>query len=148
LSSSVRACRPGSARRSRESRDTEWRRRLLLVALTLAIAAAAIAGLAGNAAARPATTAPGSLEIIRVVITAGKVAMDHGASAPRGSAAEFALTNKTGATARFVLLGHASKAIAPHGRGGLIVFLVRRGAFYATIKLSTHHTLRELFVVY
>jgi hypothetical protein len=86
--------------------------------------------------------------VIRVVISVDKVAMNENASAPRGAAAEFALQNNTGATVRFAFLGHVSKPIAPHGRGGLIVFLLRRGSFVATIRLSTHRTLRETFVVY
>jgi hypothetical protein len=131
--------RPGRTRRSG---------RPFLAVVTLVVAAAASCGLASNAAGRQTTTAPGSVAPIRVVITDGKVAMNPGASAPRGAAALFSLKNDTGATARFALLGHVSKPIAPHGRGGLVVFLLRRGSFVVTIKLSSHHTLREPFVVY
>jgi len=85
---------------------------------------------------------------IRVVITEGKVAMSPEASAPRGAAALFTLKNNTASTAHFALLGRVSKAIAPHERGGLVVFLLRRGVFVATITLSTHRTVHENFIVY
>lgn len=123
--------------------------RLALLALaTLLVALVAVGGAARNAGARPLTTAPGSVAPIRVVITEGKIAMNPGASAPRGAAALFSFRNDTSATARFTLLGRVSKPIAPHGRGGLVVYLLRRGAFVATIKLSTHHTVRQTFIVY
>ena len=83
-----------------------------------------------------------------IVITDLKMTMNPGASAPRGAAALFALKNDTASTARFTLLGHVSKPIAPYGRGGLVVFLLRRGAFVAKIKLSARPTLRETFVIY
>ena len=120
-------------------------RRLLPAALTLALAGALAGGAARDAGA---TTAPGSVAPIKVVISEGKVAMNPGASAPRGAAALFTFKNDTGSTARFTLLGRVSKPIAPHGKGGLVVYLLRRGVFVATIKLSSHHNLRETFIVY
>ncbi len=121
------------------------RRSLLMGLATLVVTAVA---LCGQASARQATTAPGAVAPIKVVITNGKVAMNPGASAPRGAAALFSFRNDTGSTVSFTLLGRQSKPIAPHGRGGLVVFLLRRGAFVATIKLSPHRTVRETFIVY
>ncbi len=134
----VRACH--GPRRRRE--------RALVAVLALAAATALAGGVAGTAAAGQATTAPGSVAPIKVVITEGKVVMNPAASAPRGAAALFTLKNDTGSTVRFTLLGRVSKPIAPHGRGGLIVYLLRRGAFVVTINLSSHHNLRKTFVVY
>ena len=122
--------------------------RRLPAILALVVASAAMCGTARNAAARQATTAPGAVTTIRVIITDGKIAMTPGANAPRGAAALFSLTNNTASTARFTLLGRVSKPIAPHERGGLVVYLLRRGVFVATIKLSTHRTVRENFIVY
>jgi hypothetical protein len=122
--------------------------RRLPAILALVVASAAMCGTARDAAAHQATTAPGAVTTIRVVITDGKIAMTPGASAPRGAAALFSLTNNTGSTARFTLLGRVSKAIAPHARGGLVVFLLRRGVFDATIKLSANRTIRKQFIVY
>ena len=139
--------RPRLRRRSRAAivvrRGTS---RAVLLALVIAVAGACAA--AENAGARLATTAPGSVARIRVVISAARFTMNEDASAPRGAAAEFLLENDSGATARFALLGHVSRPVAPHSRGGLIVFLLRRGSFIATISLSTHHTLREAFIVF
>jgi hypothetical protein len=122
--------------------------RRLPAILALIVASVAMCGTARNAAASQATTAPGAVTTIRVVITNGKIAMTPGASAPRGAAALFSLTNNTASTARFTLLGRVSKAIAPHARGGLVVYLLRRGVFVATIELSTHRTVHEQFIVY
>jgi hypothetical protein len=134
---------PETRRQSAHRKQTQTR--LLVLGLVIAVA---MCGTARNVAARPATTSPGSIALIRVVITNGKVAIDHGASAARGASAFFTLKNDTNSTARFTILGRVSKPIAPHGRGRLAVFLDRRGAFPVKVKLSSHGTLHETFVVY
>lgn len=144
--SPIRAPNGSMLNNARERRSGPGRR--LMAIVTLVIVVTATGGIAHNAEGRRATTAPGSVAPIRVVITDRKVAISPGASAPRGAAALFSFKNETGSTARFALLGRVSKPIAPHGRGGLVVFLLRRGAFVATIKLSSHRTVRETFVVY
>jgi hypothetical protein len=112
------------------------------------VVAAAVMGLPVTALARQATTAPGSVALIRVVIADGKIVMTPGARAPRGAAALFKFTNKTESTVRFALLGRVSKPIAPHGNGGLVVYLLRRGVFVVTVRLSQSHELKESFIVY
>jgi len=124
------------------------RGRVLPGLVLLVVAVAAMGGLTRDAAGSQATTAPGSVAPIRVSITDSKVAMSPGADGPRGAAALFSFKNNTASTARFTLLGRVSKPIAPHGRGGLVVYLLRRGTFVATIELSSHRTVRKVFVVY
>jgi hypothetical protein len=124
------------------------RTRQVVAVVTLAVAAVSGGVAARVAVGARATTAPGSIAPIRVVITNGKVAMNPGASAPRGAAALFTLDNDTASIARFTLLGRVSKPIAPHARGGLVVYLLRRGTFVVTVKLSSHRTVRKTFVVY
>lgn len=102
----------------------------------------------GSAVAAPLTTAPGASGFVHVVITDRKIAMDHGASAARGAFIAFLLRNKTGSTARFSLFGKVSAPVPPHGAAKLAIFLARRGAFVAKVKLASHQTLRETFVVY
>jgi hypothetical protein len=135
---------PDASKQPAHRKQTQTR----VLVLGLVIAVAAICGTARDAAARQATTSPGSIALIRVVITNGKLAIDHGASAARGASAFFTLKNDTNSTARFAILGRVSKPIAPHGRGRLAVFLDRRGAFTVKVKLSSHGTLHETFVVY
>jgi hypothetical protein len=101
-----------------------------------------------NAAAESLTTAPGGRGFVHVVITDRKIAMDHGASASRGAFIAFLLRNKTDSTARFSLLGKVSSPVPPHGAAKLSIFLARRGAFVAKVKLASHGMLRETFVVY
>jgi hypothetical protein len=122
--------------------------RVFLRVVAFVLVAAAMSGMARNAAGLQLTTAPGALADIRVVITEHVLEINHGASAPRGSSATFFLQNDTGSIARFLLLGRESKPIAPHASGRFSVFLLRRGAYVAKVELTAHSTLLETFVVY
>jgi hypothetical protein len=124
------------------------RAHVLLRALPCLLLAGALLGTASAARAQHATTAPGSLVDIRVIITERGLEMNHDASAPRGATATFLLRNDTGSTVRFVLLGAKSKPLAPHESGRFQLFLPRRGAYDAKVELSPRHTLNTTFVVY
>jgi hypothetical protein len=110
--------------------------------------AGALLGTVSSARAQQATTAPGSLVDIRVIITESGLEMSHNASAPRGATATFLLRNDTDATVRFDLLGAKSRSLPPHESGRFQLFLPRRGAYAAKVELSAHHTVSKTFVVY
>jgi hypothetical protein len=121
---------------------------MIAALLTAVVSTTVLWASSGSAVAAPLTTAPGGRGFVHVVITDRKIAMDHGASAARGAFIAFLLRNNTGSTARFSLLGKVSSPVPPHGAAKLSIFLARRGAFVAKVKLASNRMLRETFVVY
>lgn len=95
-----------------------------------------------------ATTAPGARTYIKLSITAHRLTIGSGASAPRGGWVIFHVHNDARLAARISLLGKSSKSIAPRQAGEFVVFTVKRGAFPLTVSLGPKTRLRQTFVVY
>jgi len=109
---------------------------------------ATFAALSPSALARPATTAPGSPDYVKVSITDRGVTVGNGASASRGDWVIFEITNRSAVPAKLSVLGRTSKPIAPRHHGPLAVFAGKRGAYALVVSLAPNRSLRRTFVVY